>query len=136
MNSYNMEFNADFGQFQKVTERGLDGLSAYEVAVKNGFNGTEQEWLESLHGGIPDPELSETSENPVMNKVVTKEINLLKESIANAGGGTGTQIYVVQDEDGTIVLQPNEGEGLNSAIKLSVTQANDGTIVVGGISNG
>ena len=28
--------------------RGRDGLSAYEVAVLNGFNGTEQEWLSSL----------------------------------------------------------------------------------------
>ena len=26
----------------------LDGLSAYDIAVKNGFTGTEQEWLESL----------------------------------------------------------------------------------------
>lgn len=26
------------------------GLSAYEVAVKNGFQGTESEWLASLHG--------------------------------------------------------------------------------------
>lgn len=29
---------------------GRDGLSAYEVAKKNGFTGTEQEWLESLKG--------------------------------------------------------------------------------------
>lgn len=28
----------------------LKGLSAYEVAVKNGFVGTEEEWLESLVG--------------------------------------------------------------------------------------
>ena len=27
-----------------------NGLSAYEIAVKNGFNGTELEWLESLKG--------------------------------------------------------------------------------------
>ena len=27
-----------------------DGLSAYEVAVKNGFDGTEEEWLASLKG--------------------------------------------------------------------------------------
>ena len=33
-----------------VAFRGKDGLSAYEVAVKNGFAGTEQEWLESLKG--------------------------------------------------------------------------------------
>ena len=29
---------------------GSDGLSAYEIAVANGFTGTEAEWLESLHG--------------------------------------------------------------------------------------
>jgi len=30
---------------------GADGASAYEVAVENGFTGTESEWLESLEGG-------------------------------------------------------------------------------------
>lgn len=30
---------------------GPQGLSAYDVAVNNGFNGTEQEWLDSLGGG-------------------------------------------------------------------------------------
>ena len=29
---------------------GADGLSAYEVAVKNGFEGSEADWLESLKG--------------------------------------------------------------------------------------
>ena len=29
---------------------GADGKSAYEIAVENGFVGTEQEWLESLKG--------------------------------------------------------------------------------------
>jgi hypothetical protein len=29
---------------------GKDGDSAYEIAVKNGFEGTEEEWLESLKG--------------------------------------------------------------------------------------
>ena len=29
---------------------GADGASAYEIAVKNGFEGTETEWLESLNG--------------------------------------------------------------------------------------
>lgn len=27
-------------------------ISAYEIAVKNGFNGTEEEWLDSLNGGL------------------------------------------------------------------------------------
>jgi len=29
---------------------GADGKSAYEIAVDNGFEGTEKEWLESLVG--------------------------------------------------------------------------------------
>lgn len=29
---------------------GPQGRSAYQVAIDNGFNGTEQEWLQSLHG--------------------------------------------------------------------------------------
>lgn len=31
-------------------DAGLDGLSAYQIAVNNGFIGTEQEWLDSLTG--------------------------------------------------------------------------------------
>lgn len=34
---------------------GVDGKSAYEVAVENGFEGTEQEWLDSLKGPKGDP---------------------------------------------------------------------------------
>lgn len=37
---------------------GADGLSAYQLAVKDGFNGTEKEWLASLApptlGELPD----------------------------------------------------------------------------------
>lgn len=32
------------------TLKGKDGLSAYEIALKNGFEGTEEEWLASLKG--------------------------------------------------------------------------------------
>ena len=34
---------------------GPEGLSAYEVAVENGFEGTEAEWLESLQDGPQGP---------------------------------------------------------------------------------
>ena len=40
---------------------GPNGKSAYEIAVKNGFIGTEEEWLESLKGKdgvVTDPDLS------------------------------------------------------------------------------
>lgn len=35
---------------QKISEKGKDGRSAYEIAVEYGFVGTETEWLESLKG--------------------------------------------------------------------------------------
>lgn len=39
----------DGTQFILVSEA-VDGLSAYEIAKKNGFTGTEKEWLESIRG--------------------------------------------------------------------------------------
>lgn len=36
--------------FVACTNEGKDGESAYEIAVRNGFEGTETEWLESLKG--------------------------------------------------------------------------------------
>lgn len=35
---------------QKISEKGADGKSVFEIAVENGFVGTEAEWLESLKG--------------------------------------------------------------------------------------
>lgn len=51
----NSEFKPNFGEVYNAHTPGKDGASAYEVAVKNGFIGSETEWLESLRGaqGIP-----------------------------------------------------------------------------------
>lgn len=35
-------------------DKGDPGKSAYEIAVKNGFSGTEQQWIESLVGKAGD----------------------------------------------------------------------------------
>ena len=59
----------------------LGPITAYAIAVKHGFEGTKEEWLASLKGekgenGVTvDTELSETSENPLQNKVITKALN-------------------------------------------------------------
>lgn len=42
------------GAVQINVSAGVSGLSAYELAVKNGFSGTEQDWLASLQGAT-DP---------------------------------------------------------------------------------
>ena len=38
------------GGYINKSSSGVDGKSAYEIAVENGFEGSEQEWLESLKG--------------------------------------------------------------------------------------
>lgn len=47
---HNLEQNPGGGGQGPAGPAGADGLSAYEVAVKNGFAGTEQQWLDSLRG--------------------------------------------------------------------------------------
>lgn len=37
-------------------EAGVDGKSAYEIAVENGFEGTEEDWLSTLHCGAVELE--------------------------------------------------------------------------------
>ena len=43
-------FVAVDGRRNKLESQGVQGDSAYEVAVNNGFKGTETEWLTSLKG--------------------------------------------------------------------------------------
>ena len=38
---------------QTIETAGVNGKSAYEIAIDNGFQGTEQEWLQSLQGKSP-----------------------------------------------------------------------------------
>ena len=44
----NQAFNPDFGEIQIIN--GEDGKSAFDIAVENGYEGTEEEWLNSLKG--------------------------------------------------------------------------------------
>lgn len=50
-----------------ITKTGPEGLSAFEIAVRNGFSGTEEQWLESLIGDVdispsPDNIIQQTTE--------------------------------------------------------------------------
>lgn len=51
-----MPLKGDKGEKGDPGEKGDTGLSAYEIALEHGFEGTEQEWLESLGGTSPDLE--------------------------------------------------------------------------------
>jgi hypothetical protein len=50
--SFNIKPHIRLQATQNDIARGEQGHSAYEIAVKKGFVGTEQQWLESLRGEI------------------------------------------------------------------------------------
>lgn len=61
------------------------GLSAYQIAVKYGYEGTEQEWLDSLVGGANEKEVTEIAEKVFDNKSVgiLTDITTIKQWIDN-----------------------------------------------------
>ena len=61
-------------------EHGLDGKSAYEIAVEHGYVGTEEEWLASLHGkdGIT-PDMSEYPKTSEVTTIIEREITPVAE---------------------------------------------------------
>ena len=76
-------------------ERGINGLSAYELAVLQGYIGTEVDWKESLKGdkgeqGVPGPDGTNGSDGH--NLDLTKDVTV----------SCGEQPSVSLDEDGTL----------------------------------
>lgn len=89
------------GQLKLVETR---GYSAYEVAVLNGYTGTEEEWLASLVGAKGDKgeqgEPGEPGVSPDMSNYYTKsEIDELLSNIPS-GGGNSDDIFRVDIEYG------------------------------------
>jgi hypothetical protein len=84
---------------------GADGASAYEIAVENGFDGTEQEWLDSLQG---------------------EDATLTGESCAVENGFDGTEqewLDSLQGEDATLTGEScNVCHGVSSQIGLAIDE--------------
>lgn len=59
-------FTAEFGTIQVDvnTNQGAAGLTAYQIALNNGFSGTESEWLSSLEGDDGAPIFIHTQNVP------------------------------------------------------------------------
>lgn len=113
---------------------GADGKSAYEIAVENGFEGTETEWLESLRGQdgqngadgqngqdgfSPIVEVTETENG---HRVNITDVNGLKQfEVLNGQNGAD---YVLTEEDKQEIAELVEVSGsyaenwelINSAI--------------------
>lgn len=117
------------------------GLSAYEVAVKNGFNGTEKEWLEALVGGSiqitvcgknigTDGDIKVYAGDILMDEGALNSVKTKMEAIEKAVNETAEQL-----PDGENLLPiASGGTGARTAEEartaLEITPANIGAAVI------
>lgn len=102
-------------EVDKIIAEGIEtsqGKSAYEIAVENGFEGTEAEWLESLKGekgadgkdGIngTDGKNGVDGQNGADGRGITStEINANGELVLTYSDGSITNVGVVKGKNGT-----------------------------------
>jgi len=67
---------------------GAAGASAYDVAVENGFTGTEAEWLASLHGADGDSHVPDPAAQPDGKTLATLDGELVYTDPASGGASS------------------------------------------------
>lgn len=76
MNDINLKIVKEY--VDKKVAGTLTGKSAYQVAVDNGFEGTEQEWLESLKSVLTEQDKEDIVHQVLAdftNTIINAEIN-------------------------------------------------------------
>lgn len=91
-------------------ETGDDGLSAYQVALENGFSGTEAEWLESLVGP--------PGENGEVGDVAISDIDGLQAALDAKANSSHTHDYAAtsHNHDGTYSPVAHNHSGVYSPV--------------------
>lgn len=114
--------------YGKDGEDGTNGKSAYEIAVDNGFEGTEAEWLESLKG-----EKGDTGDAFTYDDFTPEQLASLKGDKGDTGekGETGSSgVYVgsgEMPEDCNVQIDP-DGNAFEGAVYIDYSHS-DGTEV-------
>ena len=117
---------------------GTSGKSAYEIAVDNGFVGTETEWLESLKGSDgtkgdngTTPHIDSITKNWFIGDVDT---GVLAQGADGVDGKDGKSISsITKDDDDNIIISFTDGSTQNIG-KLSV-DIQDSFLTSNGIGN-
>lgn len=81
--------------------QGIQGLSAYQVAVQHGFEGTEAEWLISLKGDKGD-----TGSGLNIKGELDSESQLPQEGVSGDAWLISGNLYVYVGENGNVVSNP------------------------------
>lgn len=125
-------------------QTGLNGLSAYEIAVQNGFTGTETEWLASLQGtnGIDGIDGLSAYEIAVQNGFTGTETEWLT-SLQGADGQDGTaglSAYEIAVQNGFVgtetewleSLQGADGQDTNNWLENGLNTTVESTVLENG----
>lgn len=123
----------DNGITEAVISDGENGLSAYEIAVQNGFTGTEIEWLESLKGqdGF-SPTIVENPDNAggiYKLDITTEEGTFTTPNLKGADGQDST--VGVTTEEVEALIDASFSENMNGAKIAQDAEGNWGYIVPG-----
>ena len=99
------------GEKGETGAQGADGLSAYQLALENGFVGTEEEWLESLKGEKGDIGASYEEDNRTesVHKALKSSVLIASISTTNSlVGGAGSGVIFADDKaSGTAYIITN-----------------------------
>ena len=106
-------------------EAGEDGKSAYEIAVDNGFIGTEAEWLESLVGpqgpqgetGPAGADGTDGQDGVDGNSIAVSANGSTVVALPNNINFTGSGVTVSASGDTAVVNIPGGGSGSSEAVK-------------------
>lgn len=86
-------------EFIAANPKGLDGKSAYELAVDSGYEGTLDEWLNSLHG-IPGEDGLSAYELAVLHDGFVGTVNEWLDSLKGDPGEKGDSEYDLAVQNG------------------------------------
>ena len=129
--------------------RGPEGASAYEVAVQNGYKGTEEEWLhDPVNGikgvGIAETEIDHTDKQSGTSTITFKYSNgeEYELTVKNGTGivsikeqasdeSSGTNLWTVNLSDGTShSFNVKNGRGIASVTQTEQSWSSDGNNVI------
>ena len=145
-------------EYKKKIDRiieGTKGDSAYQIAVKNGFEGTEKKWLESLKGDKGDKgelvdlikeeegkNISIESANlPAIEVRIEGESQQATRSGKNLLDNTATTkisngITFTVNSDGTVLVDGTNDTSANSSLVINRYDLSPGTYILNGCPSG
>jgi hypothetical protein len=92
---------------------GAPGASAYEIALRHGFEGSEEDWLDSLQGPMgPAPVKG-------LDYYTPEEKAELIEKIEVAANSPVNKIAIAEESDGTITMVTTLEDGKNERIVIT-----------------